>query len=224
MEPEKTDNQGERQGRAGTRPLAEIGPPRSNLSLPGAEAAASAPAPTPAASTPARQPARARIAPTTTLSVQEGVTRVRNIAHAVVMIVALLLRYLFVKVIGARLYRVYARAIMAIAHVLYFAMKALGPHVARLRARAAATRNRAVKIGLAIVLIVVAPLEKIARVAAQGAKVHGARLASDGVTTTVQVLKPIVGAIAQVIKAGFQTAVVRKALTRLIQILEEAQR
>lgn len=212
MERGNGDNSGERQAaRGGTAPLTEGMHARSNLSLPGDRAAST---PAGASATPG--------APG--ISLQQGVSRARNIAHAVVMIVGLLLRYLLVKVVGAQISRIHSRTVIIVGRLCYVAWKILGPHVARLQAKAAATSNKAFRMVLVALITMVVPLEKVASLALKGAKVHGARLAAQSARATVQVLRPLLAGLTQVIQAGFQLAVVRKVLARLIQILEEAQR
>ncbi|MFP5502985.1 MAG: hypothetical protein ACLGIN_10885 [Candidatus Sericytochromatia bacterium] len=209
MEPQPKDNPAEG-ARGGTAPLTGSEYARSSLSLPGG-----------AASAPAGGTAR-KAAPT--ISLQEGVSRAGNIAHAAMMIVLLLGRYFFVKVIGTQLYWMFVRFMLVVGQVVEVVWRIAAPRLARLRKRAAETGNKALKLALTVVITLLVPLERIASLMIKGAKTHGARLATQSALSTVQVLAPLLAGIGQVIQAGFKKAVVRKVMLRLIAILEEAQR
>ena len=209
MEPQSTDNPGEG-ARGGTAPLTGSDYARSSLSLPGG-----------AASAPSTSAARTQ-APS--ISLQEGVSRAGNIAHATMMIVLLLLRYFFVKVIGTQLYWLFVRVMVVIGQVVEVAWRLAAPRLAALRTRAAKTGNKMLKLALTVMITLLVPLERIASLMIKGAKTHGARLAAQSAISTVQVLAPLLTGLWQVIQAGFKMAVVRKVMLRLIAILEEAQR
>lgn len=194
-------------------PLVGAAASRSSLNLPGGPPSGPLPAPQPAAAPPAGGP-----------SLQEGVKRARNIGKALAMIALLLARYFVVKVVGGRLHALYARGFILAARVLQALYILLKPHLDRWRAQLKHTTNRVVRLVLVLLISLLGPLERLVGFAVKGAKDQGARLASQGAKTTVAILAPLAQALLQAIQSGFKKQVVQKALARLINVLEEAQK
>lgn len=155
---------------------------------------------------------------------QDGAKRAKNITTALAMVVLLLAKYLAVKVVGSKLKTVQSKSIVIGARLLQALYIVGKPHFDRLKVQAKETSNKLVRIALLTLIALLTPLENATLATVRSAKAHSAKLAAQGVRTTVQVIRPIAQALAQAVKAGFQKATVQKIVLRLIQILEEAQK
>lgn len=155
---------------------------------------------------------------------QDGAKRAKNITTALAMVVVLLLKYFAVKVVGGQLKVVQSKTIVLLARLLQALYIVGKPHFEKLKVQARETTNQLKRTVLLALIAILMPIENVTLNTVKSAKEHSAKLAAQGVRTTVQVLRPIAQAIVTMMKAGFQKATVQKVVLRLIQILEEAQK
>lgn len=227
MDPETEVHPGETEDEEGSAPagprfaadgtlLPETRTARSGLSLGGA------PAPTLGTSPRLTTPSQPLPEVDPKALLQDGAKRAKNISTAVAMVVLLLIKYFALKVVGGRLKVLQSKTIVVAARLLQALYLVARPHIDSLKVKARETTNKVVRIALLALIAILTPLENVAIQTVKSAKEHSAKLAAQGVRTTVQVLRPLLQACVQIVKAGFQQAAVKKIVLRLIQILEEA--
>lgn len=152
----------------------------------------------------------------------EGATRARNMAHALVMIVYLVAKLIFVKMLGEQLRHVGTRLFLLSSRLLQATYLVLKPHLERLREQARHTTNKAWRTALVGLIGVVGPIEELVLRILGIAKAEAAKIAARGTRSAGQVIAAIGKAIAQAIQAGLSRPAVQKLATKVIRILEDA--
>ena len=125
----------------------------------------------------------------------EGAVRARNMAHALMMIVYLIGKFVAVKIVWARLQTIGVRAFlltMRLTQAVYVVAK---PHIERLKAQALDTTNTVWRLVLVNLIKVIGPLEDLLLKLFGIAKVEAGKLAARSTRSAAQVLKALGHAI-----------------------------
>lgn len=184
-----------------------------------------APAPKRAAAKPAASTAPLATAPIANRgAATSGMTRAGNVAHAMVMIVALLIEYVLVKVIWARLRTLGRVALLLLAQGLDVAARHWAGPYARFKQQALEVRNRTARLVLMSIIRLIEPLEGILSRLLGRAQTYSAKAAAVGAKQARAVLRPMIAAFMQAVQAGLQQQAVRKMAQRMLQILDEGMR
>lgn len=152
----------------------------------------------------------------------EGLVRAKNMAVAFGMIVFLLAKFFFVKVIWKR---VSSGIAWMVVHAAVAASKAwvkVQPHYERFKTLTAETKNKAVRTTLSVLIVALTPVENFLFKATGIAKTHSERVAHKSAMTIAQALASFFTAIGTAFSAGFSKPAIQKMLGRLFELVEEA--
>jgi hypothetical protein len=152
----------------------------------------------------------------------EGAVRARNMAHALGMIVLLVGKYVATKIVWARLQTFGMRTFLLTMRLTQAAYVLAKPHYERLKAQALETTNTVWRLVLVKLIQVLGPLEEALLKLFGIAKVEAGKLAARSTRSVAQVLKALGAAIVQAARAGMTKPAIHKAVTKIIQVLEDA--
>ena len=152
----------------------------------------------------------------------EGLARAKNMAVAFGMIVFLLAKFFFVKIVWKRLKSGFAWVVVQCAVVASKAWAKLQPHWERLKTFTAETKLKAVRVTLSVLIVALTPVENFLFKATGIAKEHTEKVAHKGAMTIAQTLATFFTAIGAAFQAGFSKPAMQKMLNRLFELVEEA--
>lgn len=154
----------------------------------------------------------------------QGATRAKNMGVALVMICVLLTKYFVLKVVWKRLERVLAIVVVRSATVLSKLYAKAQPHIERFKARAVQTKNKAVRITLGLMIVVLTPVEQALLKFFGIAKQQSEVLAVHGTNRAISMIIPIFRAVGTALRAGFSRPAMQRMLARVLEIVDEAQK
>ncbi len=155
-------------------------------------------------------------------ALNEGLLRAKNMAVAFGMIVFLLLKFFFVKIIWKRLSSGIAWVVVQVAIVASKAWLKLQPHWERFKVFAAATKMKLVRSTLSVLIVALTPVENFLFKVTGIAKAHTEKAAHKSAMTIAQALANVFNAIGTAFQAGFSKPAMQKMLNRVFELVEEA--
>jgi hypothetical protein len=154
----------------------------------------------------------------------EGMTRAKNMAIAAAMIVFLLTKFFFVKIVWKRLQSGFAWVVVKSAILASKAWVKLQPHWERFKAYVAETKVKVVRTVLSLLIVALTPLENSLLKATGIAKAHSEAVAHKSAMTIAQTLVVFFNAIGTGMKAGFSRPAMQKMMARLLELVDEASK
>lgn len=160
--------------------------------------------------------------------VREGATRARNMAVALGMIVLILTKHFFVKIVWRRVHAVGMALAVIAASWLAKLGGHLAPHLMALEQAARATTNQLWRATLLTLIAVVGPLEATLGRAGAFAAQRSAMLATRSAATAWAAIWPAIvalgAAFGNLIRAGTSSQAFQKAVQKVLQLVEEAEK
>jgi hypothetical protein len=154
----------------------------------------------------------------------QGAARAKNMGVAAGMIVFLLSKYFVQKIIWKRLERYIAIAVVSSAKFLAKLYERAKPPLERLKLRAHETKNKAIRISLGLLIVALTPVENALLKFFGIAKTQSEKLATTTTTSVLVVFARAFGLLGQMIKGGLSKPAMQRALAKLFEVLEEAQK
>ncbi|MDB5100758.1 MAG: hypothetical protein JWM80_5179 [Cyanobacteria bacterium RYN_339] len=156
--------------------------------------------------------------------INEGAARAKNMGVAAFMIVFLLSKYFVVKICWKPMERWIAIIVVRSAVYLTKAYERLKPHVERLKVLAHQTKNKAMRLALGLLIVILTPVENLLLRFFGIAKTQSERLALQSTTSILTVVATMMRATGAALKAGLSKPAMQKLLMKLFEVLEDAQK
>lgn len=154
----------------------------------------------------------------------EGLTRAKNMGVALGMIVFLLIKFFFVKVIWKRTQSSFAWLVVKAAVYASQAWLKAQPHWERVKVMAAETKVKLIRVTLMGLITALTPLESLLLKTTGIAKERSALLADRSAMTIAQALAAFFNAIGGAFRSGFSKPGVQKMLAKIFELVDEAQK
>lgn len=154
----------------------------------------------------------------------EGMTRAKNMAVAMGMIIFLLAKFFVVKVVWKRLQSASAWVVVKCAVYASQAWLKLQPHWERFKVVAAETKVKILRTTLMGLITALTPIENMLLRATGVAKERSALIADRSAMTIAQALASIFSAIGAAFRTGFSKPGVQKMLNKIFELVDEAQK
>ena len=152
----------------------------------------------------------------------DGLGRAKNMAVAFGMIVFLLAKFFFVKILWTRIKSGLAWLVVQAAVLASKVWVKLQPHWERLKTFTAETKLKVVRTTLSLLIVALTPVENFLFKATGIAKEHSEKIAHKSAMSIAQVLATFFTAIGTAFRAGFSKPAMQKMLNRLFELVEEA--
>lgn len=157
-----------------------------------------------------------------TEALNEGLVRAKNMAVAFGMIVYLLAKFFFVKIIWKRLSSGFAWVVVQAAVLASKVWLKLQPHWERFKTFTAETKLKVVRTTLSLLIVALTPVENFLFKVTGVAKEHTEKAAHKSAMTIAQALASVFNAIGTAFQAGFSKPAMQKMLSRVFELVEEA--
>ena len=154
----------------------------------------------------------------------EGLTRAKNMAVALGMIVFLLVKFFFVKIVWKRAQGASAWIVVKAAVYASQAWLKAQPHWERVKTLAAETKVKVIRVTLMGLITALTPIENLLLKTTGIAKERSALLADKSAMTVAQALTALFNAIGGAFRSGFSKPGVQKMLAKVFELVDEAQK
>lgn len=155
---------------------------------------------------------------------QEGLNRAKNMIVAFAMVLFLLGKLLFQKIVMTRAKALGEAIVIRAATIAAKVWTMLSPHVEALKQKAIETRVKFIRVTLTGLITVLTPVENAAVKATGVAKIHSQKVATKTSMTFAQMMATTVTAIGTALNAGFSKPAIQKLLNKMFAMLDEAQK
>jgi hypothetical protein len=154
----------------------------------------------------------------------EGLMRGKNMAVALGMILFLLTKFFFVKVVWRRAESAGAWVLVKLAVYTSRAWLKAQPHWERLKTRAVETKVKVVRLTLTGLITALTPVENLLVKTTGIAKQRSAMLADRSAMTMAQALSAFFNAIGGAFQSGFSKPGVQNMLHKIFELVDEAKK
>ena len=154
----------------------------------------------------------------------EGLTRAKNMGVALGMIIFLLAKFFFVKVVWKRAQSATAWVVVKIAVYASQAWLKAQPHWEQVKTKAAETKVKIIRITLMGLITALTPVENMLMKTTGIAKERSALIADRSAMTIAQALSAFFNAIGGAFRTGFSKPGVQKMMNKVFELVDEAQK